>query len=132
MTISFSAKTDLNLAVAHSFDMGTAEAVTVTPEAHRRSMGDFARLSFVRANWFVRVSGASGTATIRLKAGSSTLSTQTVDLASEPENYLKVAVDVSGLQGQELLGVEVECDTTGADGVVNSWLECEAPMIISA
>lgn len=118
--------------------LADAAATTETPENLRFELGSIANLSYkpARFTYHLRTDDTptQGVAEVRLVAGQSTLRTEVIDLNGVDSYGNTSGIDLSGIEGQTQLSVEVEI-TSAADAgrviTIDAFLDIEQPPIIT-
>ena len=122
--INFTAKSDINLAVAVTADMSTANALSTSPIS--RTLGNLTSLTALKARLYYSAPAFNSTATLKIKAGETTLRELSMTTGGS------VPIDLMDLKGSTEITAEVTCASTGTNFLFSAWLEIEHPIILGA
>lgn len=113
-----------------------ATDVYVTPAQWRVSLGDLARLSYLRARWRAALelsAAGAGQVTVRLTDGATTLASWVVDTSAGVIQHQDAEVDLAAVSGTAALRLALDVDTAAPGGTTGRlWgaLVLEHPLVI--
>lgn len=128
-------KTDIQFEPKQAVDLATV-AATETPENIKPNLGNLASLDYKPTEWryLLRLSAAptQGSATIKLKAGTVVIASETVSLNGITTASNRRMIALSGVKGEDRLSVEVDVTAAadaGITGTIDSTLSIDHPVV---